>query len=209
MSPTFSPVFRKQVFLSQILTPWQRLAQNPDPAPTPPARLFILTCDRPEALQRLLLNLESIVLDQQIESLWIVDDSKLDLSGDKNAEIIEAFRGRLNLPVYHICKGIQERLSAHLIRELPQHQSSVSFLIGKDEWPGMPTYGRARNLALLLSVGCRALVLDDDIVLEAIAPPLALQKLKLGHSGAREARLYDSHDSLMQHALDMGNDPLT
>ena len=188
---------------------WQRLAQNPDPAPTSPARLFILTCDRPEALQRLLLNLESIVLDQQIESLWVVDDSKLDLSGDKNAEIVEDFRGRLNLPVYHVCREMQEQLSAHFAHELPQHQSSLSFLIGKDDWPGVPTYGRARNLALLLSVGYRAMMLDDDIVLEAIAPPLALQKLKLGHSGTREARFYDSHDSLMQHALEMGNDPLT
>jgi hypothetical protein len=196
-------------FFESNTAAWQRLAQTPGSSEAAPARLFILTCDRPEALQRLLDNLKGITLDQSIESLWIVDDSKLDLSGDKNAEIIEAFRGRLNLPVYHICKGMQERLSAHLIRELPQHQSSVSFLIDKDGWPGLPTYGRARNLALLLSVGCRALVLDDDILLQAVAPPLALKKLSLGNSGAREARFYDSHNSLMQHALNMADDPLT
>ena len=188
---------------------WQRLAQTLDSSEVAPARLFILTCDRPEALQRLLDDLAGITLDQSIESLWIVDDSKLDVSGDKNAEIIEGFRERLNPPIYHVCRGMQERLSAHLIRELPQHQSSVSFLIDRDEWPGMLTYGRARNLTLLLSVGCRALVLDDDIVLQAVAPPLAQKKLSLGNSGSREARFYDGHDSLIQHALKMADDPLT
>ena len=188
---------------------WQRLAQNLDSSEVSPARLFILTCDRPEALQRLLDNLAGITLDQSVESLWIVDDSKLDVSGDKNAEIIEGFRGHRNLPIYHVCKGMQERLSAHLAHEVPQHQSSVSFLIGNDAWPGLATYGRARNLALLLSVGCRALVLDDDIILQAVAPPVAQQKLQLGTANDRESRLYESHESLLQHALDMGDDPLT
>ena len=188
---------------------WQRLTQTPESSETAPARLFVLTCDRPEALERLLSNLENITLDQSIESLWIVDDSKLDLSGDKNAEIVEGFRGRLNLPINHVCRGMQEKLMDHLVHELPEQQPSVSFLIGKNNWLGAPTHGRARNLALLLSVGCRALVLDDDIILQAVAPPVAQKKLQLGTANDRESRFYESHNSLMQHALDMGEDPLS
>ena len=51
---------------------WQRLTASTDdasPLDDGPVRLFILTCDRPEALQRLLSALQEQVLPQQIEAL--------------------------------------------------------------------------------------------------------------------------------------------
>ena len=54
----------------------------------------------------------------------------------------------------------------------------------------------------------RALVLDDDIILEAIAPPLSSQTLRIGHANDREAVFYTSREALDRHALTSQESPL-
>ena len=53
------------------------------------------------------------------------------------------------------------------------------------------------------------MVLDDDILLQAIAPPRATRGLKLDSARGREAAFYGSLEALEQHALDTNHDPLT
>jgi len=196
-------------FLESAEAAWQRLCVEVTPHETTPARVFILTCDRPEALKRLLENLCGRPIDPAIESLWVIDDSKQAESLGRNAEVIGAITGRVPVPVRHVDAAMQQVLKNHLLASAPQHQTSLSFLLDADRWSGRPTYGRARNVSLLLSVGFRALVLDDDILLQAIAPPRATRGLKLDSARGREAAFYESLEALTQHALDTNHDPLT
>ena len=196
-------------FLEPTEAAWQRLCVDVTPHESTPARVFILTCDRPEALKRLLDNLCGRPIDPAIESLWVIDDSKRAESLEHNAEVIEAIRGQIPVPVHHVDTAMHQALHNHLLTSLPQHETSLSFLLDTDRWSGRPTYGRARNVSLLLSVGFRSLVLDDDILLQAIAPPRAARGLKLGSARGREAAFYNSREALAQHALDTNHDPLT
>ena len=195
-------------FLESSEDAWARLTRGTDPREIPPARLFILTCDRPAALERLLNNLADVGVDPAIESVWVIDDSKRASSTKNNAEIIATCANRLPVPVRHVDRAMQQRLMEHLIEALPQHAPSVAFLLDGETWPNTPTYGRARNLALLLSVGHRALVLDDDILLQAIAPPYTQRELKLGSPNERESVMYAGQDELGSHALPIGGNPL-
>ena len=200
---------REAGFLEPAEAAWQRLCGDVTPHESTPARVFILTCDRPEALKRLLDNLCDSPIDPAIESLWVIDDSKQAESLGHNAEVIGAIRSQIPVPVHHVDTAMQEALNDHLLKSAPQHQTSLSFLLDTDRWSGRPTYGRARNVSLLLSAGFRALVLDDDILLQAIAPPCATRGLKLDSARGREASFYGSHDELVHHALDTHHDPLT
>lgn len=196
-------------FMESSEAAWQRITGNTRASQIGSARVFILTCDRPAALKRLLSNLAELDLDAAIESVWVIDDSKNTASLEDNAEIISTIASSLPLPIHHVDATLQQKLLDHLSRSVPQHTSSIDFLLSAGEWPTSATYGRARNLALLLSVGYRSLVLDDDIVLQAIAPPTASRGLSLGTAGDRQAKFYEGHDALMQHALDVGQDPLS
>ena len=200
---------REAGFLEPAEAAWQRLCGDVTPHESTPARVFILTCDRPEALKRLLDNLCGRPIDPAIESLWVIDDSKQAESRGHNTEVIGAIRDQIPVPVHHVDTAMHQALNDHLLTLAPQHQTSLSFLLNTERWSGMPTYGRARNVSLLLSVGFRALVLDDDILLQAIAPPCATRGLKLDSARGREAAFYISHDALAQHALDTHHDPLT
>ena len=196
-------------FLESAESAWQRLTGDVMPHESTPARVFVLTCDRPEALERLLGNLCGLSIDPAIESLWVIDDSKQTASEARNAEIIAAIKDRIPVPVHHVDAAMQQALCDHVRQAAPQHETNLSVLLDAERWSGRPTYGRARNLSLLLSVGCRALVLDDDILLQAIAPPRAARGLKLATAGDREAAFYENAGVLAQHALDTGQNPLT
>ena len=200
---------REAGFLEPAEAAWQRLCVDVTPQESTPARIFILTCDRSEALKRLLDNLCDNPIDPVIESLWVIDDSKRTESLAHNAEVIGAIRDQIPVAVHHVDTAMHQALNDHLLTLAPQHQTSLAFLLDTGRWSGRPTYGRARNVSLLLSVGFRALVLDDDILLQAIAPPCATRGLKLDSARGREAAFYNSHDALAQHALDTTHDPLT
>ena len=196
-------------FMESSDAAWRRLCLEVTPLESTPARVFILTCDRPEALQRLLGSLCGRSIDSAIESLWVIDDSKQPESQGRNAEIIAAVKERIPVPVHHVDAAMQQALNNHLLTSAPQHETSLAFLLDVERWSGKPTFGRARNVSLLLSVGYRALVLDDDILLQAIAPPRAGHGLKLATAGDREAAFYESLEALAKHALDTTHDPLT
>ena len=196
-------------FLESADDAWRRLTVGAEDRQIAPARLFILTCDRPSALERLLNNLVEVGVDPAIESVWVIDDSRQTSAKQQNAEIVSAFTHRTAVPLHHVNDEMQQKLFDHLKQALPQHEASLFFLLDAQAWPNTATYGRARNVSLLLSAGFRALVLDDDIVLQAIAPPFAQRELKLSAASDREAQFYAEQEALDRHALDMGASPLT
>jgi hypothetical protein len=191
---------------------WQRLTANTNNAPPlddSPVRLFILTCDRPEALQRLLNALQEQGLPQQVEALFVIDDSRKDENEAANAGAIESAQSGMHIPIYHIDTAARADLISHLKVSLAESKhASVDFLLTRSHWGQAPTYGLARNLALLLSVNYRALVLDDDILPQALLPPLPAKNLTFDYPNARESVLYPSATDMQQHTLIADYNPL-
>ena len=188
---------------------WERLtagASNGPPLDGDTVRLFILTCDRPVALQRLLNALQDQILPQQIEALYVIDDSRLKDNTVDNARAIKTAQTRLHVPIRHIDMGARTALISHLKASLPEgSHASIDFLLARSSWAQAPTYGLARNLALLLSVNYRALILDDDILPYAVKPPLASRDLTFDTPNSREAIFYPSTEDMERHVL-MGDD---
>ena len=188
---------------------WARLTA-PQTAATPDAtaRVFILTCDRPRALNRLLSGLREYPLPTAVEGIWIIDDSRQAGHVEENASIIADQATGAKVPVVHVDLAAREDLIQHLKGVLPAHAENIGWLLDRSYWGKAATYGQARNVALLLSVGNRALVLDDDIIPQAIAPPLSATSLRFGTANDREAVFYVSKEALMQHALPLPESPL-
>ena len=199
---------REAGMLESAETVWQRLTQGQSQSEPVPCRVFILTCDRPIALDRLLESLAAHPLPEQIEGIWVIDDSRQAASIEQNSALVASHSAQLSKPLYHFDLEQREQLIAHLKSSLPGKEQAVDFLLSRNHWGTAPTYGLARNLALLLSVGKQALVLDDDVIAEAIAPPLAPTEFKFGHPNDREAVLYGSPDEAAGHRLAMDASPL-
>ena len=188
---------------------WERLTSPNGPAEQPaPARVFILTCDRPQALDRLMSGLREYPLPNAVESIWIIDDSRQAVHIQENASIVAQQAKGAKVPVVHFDLSAREDLIQHLKTVLPAQTDSIDWLLDRSYWGKAPTFGQARNVALLLSVGKRALLLDDDIVPQAIAPPLSATSMRFGTANDREAAFYESRESLMQHALPLTESPL-
>ena len=192
---------------------WQRLTATPKDASASndgAVRLFILTCDRPEALQRLLNALQQQVLPQQIEALFVIDDSRHSESSIGNARTIQSAQTDIHIPIHHIDLSARTALISHLKNNLPEDShDSVDFLLARSYWGTAPTYGLARNLALLLSVNYRALVMDDDILPQALTPPLPTKGPSFDTPNGREALFYESAQDMQQQASAADFSPLT
>jgi hypothetical protein len=189
---------------------WRRLTASNLPSDSNmAARIFVLTCDRPAALNRLLSGLREYPLPKAVEGIWIIDDSRQAEHLRENAAIINLQAEGAAVPVVHVDVSKREDLIQHLKRALPEQAESIDWLIDRSHWGRrIATYGQARNVALLLSVGKRALVLDDDIVPQAIAPPRSGATLRFRTPNEREAMFYPSKAALMQHALPLAESPL-
>ena len=190
-------------------TCWKRLTTSNDHTdPNSAARVFILTCDRPAALNRILSGLREYPLPRSVEGIWIIDDSRDKEHIQENASIVQLQAEGAKVPVVHVDLSVRNEFIQILKRALPDQANSINWLLDRSYWGRMPTYGQARNVALLLSVGKRALVLDDDIIPQAITPPLSSTTLRFGLANDREAVFYPSKEVLMQHALARPESPL-
>ena len=188
---------------------WQRLVgQKVWPQDTG-CRIFILTCDRPKALSRLLNGLRDQVLPPQVEGICVIDDSRDNANIAENAEAVAVAQEGIDLPLSHFELGAREAFIQSLKEKLPADASEIDFLLGRGVWGDSATYGLARNFAVLMSVGKRALVFDDDVIPEAIAPPLAATQMTVGSANDRQAVFYANEDALNQHALTLPDSPVS
>ena len=189
---------------------WSRLTQpeHTRSQSQAPARLFILTCDRPAALSRLLDSLISQPLPNEIEGIWVADDSRDASNIEENASLITRADAVCNVSIQHFDMTKRQALIDGLVSELPNLSNEIQFLLDRSQWGSQPTYGLARNLVQLLSVGKRALVLDDDILNEAVMPPLSTLPLAIAEPNDRQAVFYRDWEALNQHALPCQSSPL-
>ena len=188
---------------------WDRLSTTAVPPLDIGCRVFILTCDRPAALSRLLNALSKKPLPRPIEGICVIDDSRNASHIEENHAIVSDAQSAFSVPLSHFDIAARNELIKALEERLPEHCADISFLLDRHYWGGSPTYGLARNLALLLSVGKNALVLDDDVIPEAIAPPLAAHRLSIGTANQRQAVFHGDSKALNQHMMALSESPLT
>tara|TARA_E500000305_G_C4027381_1_gene242630 strand:+ start:3046 stop:5058 length:2013 start_codon:yes stop_codon:yes gene_type:complete len=173
-----------------------------------PSRVFVVTCDRPAAVERLL---ESMLSDAKLsrhESIFLVDDSRQTDSRAANRELVARFNTRSPREMGYVGVEAQQSLLEGLIARAPAAETALRFLLDSAQWSGHQTYGRARTVCLLLSVGFRAIVMDDDVLCQAVLPPGRKEGLGFDHAAAREAVFFADHIELMRAAKPAGFDPL-
>ena len=138
----------------------------------------------------------------------MIDDSRSDAALAENARIVDHFAALFTEQVLHCDTALRNRLIAHLTTALPEAHSAINWLIHRKDWGDQATYGQARNLALLLNVGRRMLVLDDDVLPEAISPPLSPTDPRFTTGNAREAMLWGSQEEMENQASPLSSSPI-
>ncbi len=185
-----------------------RLAQ-PAPRELPPTRVFIITCDRPAAVERLLDSMLRAGKLSQHNALFLVDDSRDPANRAANRDAVAKFNLSSAREMFYVGEEAQQTLLAGLTAALPAHAEGIAFLLDRTRWQGRKTYGRARTLCLLLSVGYRALVMDDDILCQAMLAPISESGAGIGSGGMRKATFYPDQQALQQGVRPADFDPLS
>jgi hypothetical protein len=184
------------------------------PADTPPAtdlpatRAFIITCDRPAAVRRLLESMLRAGNLTQHEHLFLIDDSRDPDNATLNREAVAQFNFTSARDMCYVGAEAQQRLLDGLVRALPKQEQGIRFLVDRKRWSDKKSYGLARNLCLLLSIGCRAVVMDDDVICTAVASPHRREGLSFGDT-RREVDFYASQDDILQRTTRADFDPLS
>ncbi|MAT91555.1 MAG: hypothetical protein CME59_03045 [Halioglobus sp.] len=184
-----------------------RLADGARGVERAPSRVFVITCDRPQAVERLLETLLAGADLARHERLYLVDDSRDADNAARNRELVQTFNTRSPRDMHYFGSQERETLLSRLLQQLPQHEPALRFLLDRQQWQGHKTFGLARTLCLLLSVGRRAIVLDDDVVCTAIEPPHRSAGIGFVERMC-EADFYRSADAWMQGARQREEDPL-
>jgi len=185
-----------------------RLAE-PTPRQLPPTRVFIITCDRPAAVERLLESMLRAGNLSPHNALFLVDDSRDPANRAANEELVARFNLRSAKDMFYVGEQAQHTLLSGLLEQLPAHGEGIRFLLDSPLWQGKKTYGRSRTLCLLLSVGYRALVMDDDILCQAILPPVTEAGIGIGSGGMRKAAFFASEQEVMNSGPRADFDPLS
>lgn len=174
----------------------------------PPTRVFVITCDRPAAVERLQASLLLAGNLTRHEQLVLVDDSRDPANAAKNRELVEDFNIRSPRDMRYVGPEEQARLLEKLVVGLPEHEEGIRFLLDRAKWADKPSYGLARTVCLLLSVGKRAIVLDDDIICAAVEAPYQDVGLNFGQV-PRQADVYASEKDTIARTTRSPVDPLT
>lgn len=137
-----------------------------------PPVVVIITCDRPEALKRLL---DSFPRREQpeIKHCYIVDDSRSAENQAENLKNTSAFNELSTFKVDYFGEREANDLVQELIRRLPDSERQIRFLVCRKQWKDHFTAGLARNYSLLLSVGSPLVVFDDDTMFGSCEPPIS------------------------------------
>ena len=161
-----------------------------DPTADDPAIVAIITCDRPEALARLLDSIKEHGDPAGFEKLYVIDDSRNAENFERNQEVVGAFAAASPIETIHFDREKQRALMKDLIGKAPEQEESIRFLIDFERWKDKWTGGLARNYALLLSTGKRLVMMDDDVLFQVYEPHPRPKGISL-RDEIREAQFFD------------------
>ncbi len=154
----------------------------------------ILSCDRPEAVKRLLASMQQSHDFNGRNRYWLVDDSRDADKQQANRQLCDIFQNEYDLPLEYFGMHEQREALEQMKQDLPEHRQGLDFLLGRQPDESIPSYGRSRNWSLLLGAGGRLVLLDDDILYQRARPPQALADVMLT-SAVRSADFFSSDDA--------------
>ena len=172
-----------------------------------PTSVFIITCDRPVALERLL---ESMLHNASLSGhheVVVVDDSRDAANAEKNRELVERFVSTTPTKGSYFGAAEQSQMLHQLVAAQPENESAMRFLLDRTRWSNYKSYGLARSWCLLLSVGNRCIVMDDDVLCSALLAPVPQSGLGFTN-GMRDAAFYAEARQWQNAAKPAGFDPL-
>lgn len=178
------------------------------PVDLPPTRVFIVTCDRPAAVKRLLESMLHAGNLTRHEELFLIDDSRDPANAELNRAAAADFNFTCPRNMNYVGASEAKLLLNKLVAQLPAHEQGIRFLIDRERWGEQKSYGLARNLCLLLSIDCRAIVLDDDVICAAVESPHKGAGLQFGER-PREIDFYSSQQDILSRTKRADFDPLS
>ena len=180
--------------LREGATSLRHLTTSVEKSSLAPVQVFIITCDRPAAVERLLTSMAGSAALGLPEAYTLIDDSRDAALAEANQALVEAHNAKASFHVRYFGLEAREQLLAHLIATEPQHEDSIRFLLDRQYWGDLPTYGLSRSLALLLGVGSRVMIFDDDVLCEAVRSPLPEEPLHFGGISSRKAVFWSNDE---------------
>lgn len=174
----------------------------------PAVQVFIITCDRPAAVERLLKSMIESTTQGLPESYTLIDDSRDLGNAQANEALVESHNAQAGFTVRYFGLEARARLLDHLIANEPNHEDSIRFLLDRQQWGDLPTYGLSRSLALLLGVGSRAIIFDDDVLCEAIRSPLPDEPLHFGGVSGRKAVFWSGREDQASAKKPLKDNPI-
>lgn len=177
-------------------------------ASLPPVQVFIITCDRPAAVARLLSSMENGKTLDLPEAYTLIDDSRSRENIERNRSLVDAHNTRGAFRLHYFGMEDREQLIGHLIKAEPDFEGSIRFLLDRQKWGDLATYGLSRTLALLLGIGKRILVFDDDVLCEAVRAPLPGEPIQFGGIGSRKAAFWGSSEEQLAAKQTLNDSPI-
>ena len=174
----------------------------------PSIQVFIITCDRPEAVERLLHSMANSSATELPKTYTLIDDSRDVSLAEKNRALVNAHNSSASFQVRYFGLEARALLLAHLIEAVPEHEDSIRFLLDRQQWGDLPTYGLSRSIALLLGVGSRILVFDDDVLCEAVRSPLPEEPLHFAGITGRKAMFWPEHEAQQADKKTLKDSPI-
>ncbi|HEY6942328.1 hypothetical protein [Dokdonella sp.] len=139
-----------------------RTTTAPAREPAPLRAVFIRACDRPDQVAHLLASLADYERRHRANRHYVlVDDSSSRDAANRHRDLLREFARSTGCKLTYIGAAERERLVEKLTRAVPKAAPVLPALLAGGE-RGRFGGGRGWNLALLLSAGARAILLDDD-----------------------------------------------
>ncbi len=168
--------------------------------------VFILTCDREKALERLLASLFDNADLSIHEAIYVLDDSRDPAIAAGNQVLIEGYRDPCPVPLHYYGEVEKNEFLQRLVAGASDHEASIRYLLDRSHWQGHKTYGLSRNWALVLSAGRRCIMLDDDVLCEAFYPPDPQEGVRFANT--LEVKVLASEADWRNQVTPTGFDPL-
>jgi len=169
--------------------------------------VVILTCDRPEALKRLLESLLAVCDLPQVKRCFVVDDSRNPGNASVNRSNTQNCNKRSETEIIYFGASEAGNLEQKLKSSLPHYEEEIRFLIGRENWKNHYSAGVARNYSLLLSVGSPVIVFDDDALCRAHDSPFSEPGLEFS-TRQRQAQFFKLLDETEFPELSSDPDPV-
>ena len=188
-----------------------KLQPRPGAAISEPPVAAIITCERPQALSRLLDSMAGNCALENLDRLIIVDDSRSREALTANQVAIRdaetGLAGRGLKQSLHFGPDDAAAMVDYLVQVLPQHEKGIRFLLDRRGRENEVTTGISRNIAQLLGAAHPLLVFDDDVLCTVMDPPTPETGVEFS-SRQRGCRFYVSDSDWQAHRSQKGACPI-